>query len=94
MDLKRRKTDHGENHIMNFVACIFHLIVRVTKSRRMRWAGCVAHMGEGKGVYRFWLGGLKEGDHWEDLGVGERIILRWTLEDGDQGGKLDSAGSG
>jgi hypothetical protein len=27
-------------------------IVRVTKSRRMRWAGHVAHMEEGRGVYR------------------------------------------
>jgi hypothetical protein len=27
-------------------------IVRVIKSRRMRWAGHVARMGEGKGVYR------------------------------------------
>jgi hypothetical protein len=27
-------------------------IVKVIKSRRMRWAGHVARMGEGKGVYR------------------------------------------
>jgi hypothetical protein len=27
-------------------------IVRVIKSRRMRWAGHVARMGEGKGLYR------------------------------------------
>jgi len=27
-------------------------IVRVVKSRRMRWAGNVARMGEGRGVYR------------------------------------------
>ena len=26
--------------------------MRVTKSRRMRWAGHVARMGEGRGVYR------------------------------------------
>jgi len=31
-------------------------IVRVVKSRRMRWAGHVAHMGERRGVYRV-LGG-------------------------------------
>jgi hypothetical protein len=29
-------------------------IVRVIKSRRMRWAGHVACMGEGRGVYRVW----------------------------------------
>ena len=27
-------------------------ILRVVKSRRMRWAGLVAHMGEGRGVHR------------------------------------------
>jgi hypothetical protein len=31
-------------------------IVRVIKSRRMRWAGHVARTGEGKGVYRVLVG--------------------------------------
>ena len=31
-------------------------IVRVIKSRRMRWAGHVARMGEGRGVYRVLMG--------------------------------------
>ena len=31
-------------------------IVRVIKSRRMRWAGHVARMGEGRGVYRSLVG--------------------------------------
>jgi hypothetical protein len=31
-------------------------IVRVIKSRRMRWAGLVARMGEGRGVYRVLVG--------------------------------------
>jgi hypothetical protein len=31
-------------------------IVRVVKSRRMRWAEHVARMGEGKGVYRVLVG--------------------------------------
>jgi hypothetical protein len=31
-------------------------IVRVIKSRRMRWAGHVARMGEGRGVYRVFVG--------------------------------------
>jgi len=30
--------------------------VRVIKSRRMRWAGHVARMGEGRGVYRVLVG--------------------------------------
>jgi len=31
-------------------------IVQVIKSRRMRWAGHVAHMGEERGVYRVLVG--------------------------------------
>jgi hypothetical protein len=31
-------------------------IVRVIKSRRMRWAGYVARMGEGRGIYRVLIG--------------------------------------
>jgi hypothetical protein len=31
-------------------------IVRVIKSRRMRWAGHVARMGRGRGVYRVSVG--------------------------------------
>ena len=31
-------------------------IVRVVKSRRMRWAGHVAHMGEDRGVHRVLVG--------------------------------------
>jgi len=31
-------------------------IVRVIKSKRMRWAGHVARMGEGRGVYRVLVG--------------------------------------
>ena len=41
-----------------FMACTVtpYNIVRVIKSRRMRWAGHVAHMGEGRGVYRVLVG--------------------------------------
>ena len=31
-------------------------IVRVIKSRRMRWAGHVARMGKERGAYRVWMG--------------------------------------
>jgi hypothetical protein len=54
-------------------------IVRVTKSRRMRWAGHVARMGRGEVFTGFWFGGPKVRDHWEDLGVGGRITLSWAL---------------
>jgi hypothetical protein len=54
-------------------------IVRVIKSRRMRWAGHVARMGEGRGVYRVLVEGPKVRDHGEDLGVAGKIILSWIL---------------
>jgi len=33
-----------------------HNIVRVIKSRRMRWEGYIERMGEGRGVYRVLVG--------------------------------------
>jgi len=50
-------------------------IVRVIKSRRMRWAGHVARMGEERGCIWFWWGNRREGDHWGYLGVDGWIIL-------------------
>ena len=50
-------------------------IVRVIKSRRMRWAGHVARMGEERGCIGPWWGNRREGDHWGDLGVDGWIIL-------------------
>jgi hypothetical protein len=48
-------------------------IVKVIKSRRMRWVGHVACMGE---VFTgLWLEGLKVRDQWEDLGIGGKITL-------------------
>jgi hypothetical protein len=41
--------------------------------------GHVTRMGRGEVFTEFWLGGPKARDHREDLGVGERITLRWTL---------------
>ena len=52
-------------------------IVRVIKSRRMRWAGHVAHMDEERGCIGSCWGNRREGDHWGDLGVDGWIILGW-----------------
>jgi hypothetical protein len=44
-------------------------IVRVIKSRRVRWAGNVARIGEGRGVYRVLVGkpeGKRSRRRWED----------------------------
>jgi hypothetical protein len=48
-------------------------IVRVVKSRRMRWAGHVARMGDV--CTGCWWVGLRERDHWGDPDVDGRIIL-------------------
>ena len=60
-------------------------IVRVIKSRRMRWAGHVAHMGEERGCMWPWWGNRSERDHWGDLGVDGWIILSWISRRWDVG---------
>ena len=52
-------------------------IVRVVKSRRMRWAGHVARMGRIEVCTGCWWGSLRERDHWGDQDVDGRIILKW-----------------
>jgi hypothetical protein len=47
-----RKLHNDELHSLYFSPNI----VRVIKSRRIRWAGHVARIGEGRGVYRFMVG--------------------------------------
>jgi hypothetical protein len=53
-------------------------IVKVIKSRRMRWAGHVARVGVARGVYRVLVGRPEGKNHWVDLGVDGRITLSWT----------------
>ena len=63
-------------------------IVRVMKSRRMRWAGHVARMCEEvrRGVcVGSWWGNRREGDHWGDLGVDGWTILGWISRRWDVG---------
>jgi hypothetical protein len=53
-------------------------IIKMFKSRRMRWARHVAQMGEKRNEYR-WKS-RKERNHWEDQDVGGWTILEWFLE--------------
>jgi hypothetical protein len=51
-DVSWRKL-HNDEHSNLYSSPHF---VRVNKSRRMRWAGHVVRMGEGRGVYRVLIG--------------------------------------
>jgi len=55
--------------------CFSPNIVRVIKSRRMRWAGHVARMGKKRGVYRILVGKTEGKRHLGDPGVDGKIIL-------------------
>jgi len=50
--------------------------VCVIKSRRMRWTGNVARMGEERRCVGSWWGNWRERDQWGDPGVDGWIILR------------------
>jgi hypothetical protein len=50
-------------------------IIRVIKTRRIRWAGHVARMGTRDVHTGFWWGDLREGNNLGDPGVDGRIIL-------------------
>jgi hypothetical protein len=70
-------------------------IIRQIKSRRMRWAGHVAHMGEGRKLYKILMGKPK------GRRPLERPRCRWEdgfkmdLRESDWGGcGVDSPGSG
>jgi hypothetical protein len=75
-----RKPHNEEFHDLYFSPNI----VRVIKSRRMRWAGHVARMGEKRGVYKG-LVGKPEGKSHEKPRRRWRIILRWICRKWDVG---------
>jgi len=60
-------------------------IVRVIKSRRMRWAGHVARMEDRRGVYSILVGNLRERGHLENPVVVGMIILKSILWKWDVG---------
>ena len=54
-------------------------IVRVIKSRGMRWAGHVARVEEGRVAHKVLVGKPEGKSHWGDQDVDGRIILRWIF---------------
>jgi len=59
--------------------------VRVIKSRRMRWAGHVARMGEERGCIGSCWENQRERAQWGDLDVDGWIILGWISRRWDVG---------
>jgi hypothetical protein len=51
----------------------------VIKTRRLKWAGCVARMEEGGSAFKI-LTGKPTGKRPLGLGVDGRTILEWTLK--------------
>jgi hypothetical protein len=81
---ERRKLHNEELVDLSFLPNI----IRVIKSKRMRWAGHVARMGRGKVCVGFRWGTLREINHLEDPGVERMTILRrifrkWDVGDTD-----------
>jgi hypothetical protein len=66
-------------------------IIPVIKSRRLRWAGHVARMGERRGAYRALVGKPEGRNHLIDPGVDGRIMLKLIFErlDGRRGHRPD-----
>jgi hypothetical protein len=54
-------------------------IVRVIKSRRMRWAGHVARMRSGEAYTGLWWRKMRGKDHLGNPDFDGRIILKWIF---------------
>jgi hypothetical protein len=54
-------------------------IIRIIKSRRMRWAGHVARMGEKRNSYRIVVERPEGKRPLEDQDVGGWTIMKWIL---------------
>jgi hypothetical protein len=55
-------------------------IIRVIKSKRIKWVGHMARMGRREVHRGLWWGNLRERDHLEDLVLYGRIILKLTVK--------------
>ena len=63
--------------------------IQVIKSRRTRWVGHVARMKMHTGC---WWGDLRKRYHFEDLGLGGKVILKWIFKKWDGRHGLDWSG--
>ena len=72
------------NEELNDLYCSTN-IVRVIKLRRIRWAGHVVHVGEGRGVYRVLVLKSEGKRPLRRPSADGRIILRWIFRKWDVG---------
>jgi len=70
---------------------LYSSLSRAIKSRRMRWAGRIACMGERRDIYRVLVGNMRERDHLGDASVDGRIILRLIFRKWDVGVRTGSS---
>jgi hypothetical protein len=64
-------------------------IIRVNKSRRMRWAGHVEREWERRGAYKVLVEGKRQTDNLEISGADGKLILSWFFRKWDRGRGLD-----
>jgi hypothetical protein len=89
---EQRKLHNGELHNLYLSADI----IRQIKSRRMRWAGHVARMGEGRRVFRVLVGKPEGKRPLERLRHKWKNGIRMNIRDTGWGvgGEVDSPGLG
>ena len=59
-------------------------VIRVITLKRLRWAWHVASMGRREMCTGFRCGDLREKEHFQDLGVDGRTILKWIFKTWDE----------
>jgi hypothetical protein len=79
--IRKRRKLHEE---LNDLYCSPN-IVRMIKSRIMRWAGHLSRMGERRGVYRVLVGNPEGKRPLKDPAIDGKIVLRWIFRKWDVG---------
>jgi hypothetical protein len=64
---------HNDDYNLYFLPSV----IKMTKSRRIGWAGHVARLGRRGMRIGYWWESQKEKDHNEGIYVGGRMILKW-----------------